>query len=641
MLEVEMKMKEGLELKKDTKLVILGFDGLSTYLVDELVRRGSLPAIAQLINEGCYARAIPYLPAETGTNWATISTGAYPSTHGCHYVLHRLGDPLDKRVLGFSSDLCQAEQIWKAANKAGKRCVIFDYPQSYPLNINNVIHVGEDGCPSPSRREIASARGYLTEDTPKTINPRFAREYRSKIEVRHAKGWVNLPSDGHFLEAEIPIIPGSRSQVKEVKVLYLLVNPEQGSVSLHPEKNYGEILGEARLGEWSKWMKHEFRYKDKSITVAFRMKLLKLSKDGRNLHLYISQIYPTEGFTYPPELSKKLVEICGPYLHRPTVQGIVFSGACDIYVHNEELEYYSKWYIKAMEYVLSNYNWDLFMIKWHVPDYLSHCKYHVIAPEHPLYDPKRAQEGWNLWISQLRLGDMLVAKAIELSGDNAIIVVVSDHGETSVDPLEAKESEYASTLPAQVLEKEGLMVRDSAGNIDWSKTKAYAGAGGVWINVKGRDPQGIVETKEEYEELRDRIIEMLMDLKSPLSGKHLFNCVCRKEAARLYGIGTDGDPDILLLNLNTVEERKRKITLDEVKQKLPDLDIGTWEQPKIYTGEHNLDGVLIMRGPGLRKGYRRKKPVWLSYVAPTLCYLTGIPVPADADGGIIWDFLAP
>ena len=45
-------------------------------------------------------------------------------------------------------------------------------------------------------------------------------------------------------------------------------------------------------------------------------------------------------------------------------------------------------------------------------------------------------------------------------------------------------------------------------DIDWYSTKAYADPhveifNTIWINLKGREPQGIVEPGTEYEELRD------------------------------------------------------------------------------------------------------------------------------------------
>ena len=46
-----------------------------------------------------------------------------------------------------------------------------------------------------------------------------------------------------------------------------------------------------------------------------------------------------------------------------------------------------------------------------------------------------------------------------------------------------------------------------------------------------------------------------------------------------------------------------------------------------------------MAGPGLKRGYRHTKAPWLSAFAPTLCHAWGIPIPADADGAVIWEFL--
>jgi len=48
---------------------------------------------------------------------------------------------------------------------------------------------------------------------------------------------------------------------------------------------------------------------------------------------------------------------------------------------------------------------------------------------------------------------------------------------------------------------------------------------------------------------------------------------------------------------------------------------------------------MIMCGPGLKKGYRRDRAAWVNCFAPTLATAWGIPVPKDADGAAIWDFL--
>ena len=72
---------------------------------------------------------------------------------------------------------------------------------------------------------------------------------------------------------------------------------------------------------------------------------------------------------------------------------------------------------------------------------------------------------------------------------------------------------------------------------------------------------------------------------------------------------------------------------------LLELELGTWKWPRTLTGNHSRRGIFTLKTPGVKKGYQRKKPVPLSYIAPTLCYLWNLRAPANADGGIIWGFL--
>ena len=80
------------------------------------------------------------------------------------------------------------------------------------------------------------------------------------------------------------------------------------------------------------------------------------------------------------------------------------------------------------------------------------------------------------------------------------------------------------------------------------------------------------------------------------------------------------------------------MTRQEFEARRPDLDLGSWEMPRCSSGNHTPDPFLVMAGPGLKKGWRRQVPVWLSAVAPTVALAAGFPVPAQADGAAIWDF---
>ena len=58
----------------------------------------------------------------------------------------------------------------------------------------------------------------------------------------------------------------------------------------------------------------------------------------------------------------------------------------------------------------------------------------------------------------------------------------------------------------------------------------------VYVNLKGRYPGGIVEP-EDYEKVRDRIINALLDYKHPETGERPVLLAVRKEDAHVFGMG--------------------------------------------------------------------------------------------------------
>ncbi|RLE93091.1 MAG: hypothetical protein DRN04_08390 [Thermoprotei archaeon] len=613
---------------KKKKLVIIGIDSLMPTVLEKLVERNELPTFKKLMEEGAYSRAYPFYPTETGCNWATIATGATPAKHGCKYVLRLPGRPLDKSVWGFSSEYCRAEQIWQVVDKLGDLSIILDYPQSYPINIKNVVHVGEDGYPGPNSRFcIANAHAYKTEEPPPDV-PEYLRAYTTRIKVKPAEGWKNLP-EGEFLETEIPL----KTRFEELK-FYLLIEKRGevfDKVSLFTEKDYEKKLGEAAKGSWSNWMKYSFKLYDKRVEAYFRIKLIDISPDGRRLHVYFTQIYPAEGWSHPPELARELVEKFGPYLHRPTEQALVVSGAEDPETFIEEQEYQAEWYAKTAQYLLKKYEWRLFIMKWHGPDFFQHFSLHLIDPTHPLFNKDKEEDGWKLYARFYRICDNLVSSILEaVDEENTVVCVVSDHGHVA---------NVVTHVWNDVLEKAGLFSRKPDGSIDWSKTKAFIGGEGVWINLKGRYPHGIVEPGEEYEEVREQVIKLLSELKDPLSGAPIFSLVCRKEDTGILGMGGDRDPDIVICYHVPLKPKVAKKTI---------LESPPWGKvtgthgpflPSARTLVGTIESVFLIKGPSVKRGYRRKYPISLADVAPTLCYLAGLPIPRDADGKILYDII--
>ena len=94
-------------------------------------------------------------------------------------------------------------------------------------------------------------------------------------------------------------------------------------------------------------------------------------------------------------------------------------------------------------------------------------------------------------------GHEIVGRVMEKLGDNDVLWVMSDHGCTSF--------RRGVNLNAWLREHGYLVLKDDADgteqwlqSVDWSRTRAYVlGLTGMYVNMKGRESEGIVEPGEE------------------------------------------------------------------------------------------------------------------------------------------------
>ena len=67
----------------------------------------------------------------------------------------------------------------------------------------------------------------------------------------------------------------------------------------------------------------------------------------------------------------------------------------------------------------------------------------------------------------------------------------------------------------------------------------------IYVNLKGRDPDGIVEPGEEYERVRDQIFDALLTWCHPETGERPVLLALRKEDCRPWGIYGDAMGDVI------------------------------------------------------------------------------------------------
>ena len=216
---------------------------------------------------------------------------------------------------------------------------------------------------------------------------------------------------------------------------------------------------------------------------------------------------------------------------------------------------------------------------------------------------------------------------LELIPDDAITMVMSDHGARPMmgglcfnDWLI---QEQYLTLAEPV--SEPTPIKDAS--IDWSRTIAW-GDGGyygrLFLNVKGREPQGIVEPAN-YEATRDELIAKLESAPGP-DGQPLGTKVLKPQDVypEVRGIAPD-----LIVYFGDLEWRS----------------VGAVGNPSIYTYEndtgpdganHDRDGIFIVKNaPGQPMG---EVSGWnLVDVGPTILSLYGID--ATLEGAVGRSFL--
>ena len=135
--------------RKAKKAILIGLDGADPLMVKKFMAEGKMPNLEKVKNMGVTNEELSMFgvhPTITPPNWASLATGALPGTHGitCFWN-HKSGDPLDKLSYGFNSELCNAEFIWDAAARAGRKSIVFNYPTAWPpTEKNNTIYRSEE-----------------------------------------------------------------------------------------------------------------------------------------------------------------------------------------------------------------------------------------------------------------------------------------------------------------------------------------------------------------------------------------------------------------------------------------------------------------------------------------------------------------
>ena len=642
--------------KSNQKLLMLGLDAALPDLITKFVEEGSMPVTKRLIEKGWFSRMITTFPPLTAAAWGAITTGAGPGTAAIpSLMVHKPGEPLDQWHTSFCRHILEAETLWEAAGKAGRKTLLVNWPVTWPLGVDNGIQLAASLNP-PFRYfymplwDVASSAIFST--AVERCNQVPGRAIQ--VHPRPAGNWKNIPPhSGTPLEIAIEVPPVyAKGSTYHVLLLDSRGNGYDRAL-ISRSKDAAEAVATLKAGEKSDWINETFTNAEGQLH-AGRFYFYLVDLDGPDsFKLYQSAINTAEEITLPPELTKELEEAAGPYIEVDDPWAYM-DGWVDIGFYLDQLTAQNDWWAEATVYGMSKTDWDMAFSWVGTIDHIQHVLYGGIDPKSIHYDPDEAP----IIMDHIRRiyseVDARIGRILEhVDPDNTLVCLVSDHGFSSLErnPYIKHHLAKAGLLSFDLDTKTGEM------KIDWSKTKCFPlepGHAHIFVNLKGRDPQGIVDP-EDYEKVQEEIIDVLLSLRDPISGRHVVATAVRKKESGMLGVAENqgyervGDvlfalkpqymanPFVYPVAVNYRDGTQRFIPNPE--------DFEPAELHRNFTGVHlslpslkEMHAAVVLAGNGI-PGLKRKNPINIVDLAPTLAYLLGTPTPRDAEGNILKEMI--
>ena len=638
--------------KRNQKLLMLGLDAALPDLIVKFAKEGSMPVTKKLIDKGWFSRMITTFPPLTAAAWGAITSGAGPGTAAIpSLMVHKPGEPLDKWHTSFCKHILEAETLWEAASKAGKKTLLVNWPVTWPLGLSNGIQLAASLNP-PFRYfymplwDIASSAIFST--NVERCNQIPGRSVHLK--PKPAKNWTNLPSYNRTpQEISIDVPPTYAKGVRYHVLLLDSKDSKYDQVIISRSKDANEAVAKLKPGEKSGWINETFTDSDGKFQRG-RFYFYLVNFEGTDsFKLYQSAINTAEEITLPAELTKELDEAAGPYIEVDDPWAYM-DGWIDIDFYLDQLTAQNDWWEKATCYGLNRINWDLAFSWVGTIDHIQHVLYGGIDPKSCHYNPDEApkiMEHIRRVYSEVDTRISRILERVDLS--ETLVCLVSDHGFSSLErnPYIKHHLAKAGLLSFNLDTKTGAM------KVDWSNTKCFPlepGHAHIFVNLIGRDPQGVV-APEDYEKVQEEIIDVLLSLRDPVTGRHVVATAIRKQEAGTLGVfenqGYDRVGDVLFAlkpqyMANPFVYPVAVKYRDGTERYIPNPeDFEPAELHRNFTGVHlslpslkEMHASVVLAGEGI-PNMRRKNPINIIDLAPTLAYLLGTPTPKDAEGNIL------
>ena len=353
---------------------------------------------------------------------------------------------------------------------------------------------------------------------------------------------------------------------------------------------------------------------------------LEIAEDGSYVRIWASRGMSCEDDSVwtPKSLFKEITDKFGQVV--PTSQMTGNDPEMILKCNHPQWELSARWQSKCMHYMIEEHGVEVIFSHYHGPDLEGH-NYMKYLKERDTSKITEAQ-ALEYAAATYSLTDEYIGSFMHLIDDGWTIIVFSDHAQICPEG-EAHVIGESCGICVDPLASMGytVMKKDENGNslpeVDWSKTRAVqTRSNSIYINLKGRDPHGIVDPADKYD-LEEQIITDLYGYKDPKTGHRIVSMALHNKDAVLLGLGGPMGSDIVFF------------VHDDYC-----YDHGNGLSTACGHNNTTLSPIFLAAGPGIKQNYRTDRYIREVDVAPTAAVLLGVDIPEQCEGAPAYQILS-
>lgn len=611
------------------KVVILGIDAMDPVITEKLINEGALPNFAYLKKEGTYSKLKTTNPPESVVAWKSFATGVNPGKHGIfdfvmrnpkNYMLYSGLDEIPSSHEVKVKNCYKADPFWSYLSRYHISSSIFFCPKTFPAKKLNGKMLSGMGTP-----DLYGTMGRFSFYTTRKISEDKIKDSRGKI--------ICVILDNDIIKTNIygpkVNLKGSVSEA-EIPLKITLGSGQNGAKIEFQNKSFF-----VKKDSWSCWQRLYFKLG--AFKKIYGIARFYLKDTGTDFELYMSPINldpenPAFPISYPGNYSKKIARKIGLYytLGMPNETWALSEELLDDKAFLEQVDVVlnERRYMLAEE--LKGFKKGLVFMYIDTLDVVQHMFWRGIDSSSPLFTTNSLYK--NTIYTYYKKIDSIVGDVLKKLDKDTTLIILSDHGFNSFH--------RAVNLNSWLM-KNGFLVLNQGKSqgeeffkdIDWSKTKAYAlGLGGIYINIKGRESQGIVSPEEEIL-VRNEISAKLKLWVDPITQNKVAKDVYKKEDI-FNGPYMNMAPD-LFVGFNSSFRASWQTALGATPETLIEDNNRKW------SGDHIIDPSLVPGILFINRKTELAQPPSIIDLCPTILKLFKVNLRDKFDGKAINIFNMP